>query len=126
MRVYTDSDREIAVNELLYTIKENPSITELTFWNHDINTIIDQANLIRFVAEHPFMVKLNFLGNRIAPQDAVIFIRQHKSLKMFRFQINNQAEYDQLVSQLDSEWKHERENDNDDDLITLTRQIRFF
>lgn len=87
-------------------------------------TNFSRDKLIRFASNHPSMVELNLRSSRIAPGDAVDFVRELISLKQFQFVLNNRSEYDQLVNKLDSEWKHEYQNAYGFDgklLITLER-----
>lgn len=56
--------------------------------------------------------------NRWRINDHIInYIRQHNSLKKFRFDARDRFEYSRLVSQLDDEWNYEIKND----VITLER-----
>lgn len=114
-------NQELTMNEILNTISENPSITKLYVRNAN-KTNISQVDLKRFAFERSFTTKLALSSLPIKPQDAVVFIRQLKSLKMFRFLINDQADYVLLMNQLDSEWKHEHDiRFNGYQLITLKR-----
>lgn len=88
----------MTVNELLNAIKKKPLLTRLTILNDfDTNINLNCDDLMRLSREHPYIVELDLSTQQIALQDAVTFFYQLKSLKKFQFQINDEADYDELV-----------------------------
>lgn len=90
-------------------MNQNPTVKKLTICGYNYVNI-SSANLMRIANERPALIELKLWLFRITPDDAAGFARQMKSLNKFQFQLNDRSEYDQLVNQLDSEWKHEYAN----------------
>lgn len=115
---------EFTMSELLDTISQNPAVTKLRLYTKTI-TIINPDKLDEFIVEHPCMVELDWPSYQLTPEDATNVIGVMESLKMFQFLISGQADYDELVNQLEDEWKdwkHQLEIDlHGRHLVTLSR-----
>lgn len=104
--ILLDDGEEITEEEVLNAIKGNPLITTLDIYTA-ITTKIDHNDLMQYVSEHPNTIELTLINFQTTPQVLINFIRELKSLKVFRFAFDDEADYNQLVSQLDNDWKHE-------------------
>lgn len=59
----------------------------------------------RLISEHAPLVTLKLEPYAFTADDTIKMIQELNALKEFRFQLNNELQYDQFVIQLDSEWQ---------------------
>lgn len=101
---------EMALSTLLRLISGNRCITKLSvvsglgYSDKFVNVNVDEMD--RFAAKHPLLVELDVVSFRFTADNAVRFIGQMTSLKLFKFQVENSFERDCLFEQLDDEWKY--------------------
>lgn len=75
----------------------------LILTNH--KTFVYTNELWRFANERPSMVDLELPGLIITADDAIVFIRQMKSLNRFCFKALDHTEYNRLKNELNDEWQ---------------------
>lgn len=85
------------------------------------DTNINMAEIIRFIDDHPTIVKLKLRNLTFKADDAIFLSRQLTSLKYFRFSLKNLVEFDHFLSQLASEWQHEMSYTNIKDKYIFLR-----
>ena len=95
--------KEITINKLLNMTSKNPFILKLGIMGRNSN--VNAVELNRFIAKHPLIQMLDLNGYCFKADDAIMFIRQLKSLIKFTFRMKEQSECDRLVEQLDDKWK---------------------
>lgn len=104
LQVFNTNGR-MTLTQLSNMIAENPDITK--FWVSSRHQVIVNTNeLWRFANERPAMASLDLSRFIIEVDDAILYVRQMQSLKMFVFKLKENNEYDRLVNQLSNEWKH--------------------
>ena len=104
--------KEITLDKLLNMISGNPLILKLeVIGSKEVN--VNAAELNRFIAEHPLIEELYLDKYRLTADDAIMFIRQLKSLKKFKFRVKEQSECDRLLKVLDDKWKKVIRNGSD-------------
>lgn len=95
---------------LLRLIWENRCITKLSVMiglgYSDTYLDVNTFEMNQFIAQHPSMVELDVLSFRFTADDAIRFISQMTSLKLFKFQVKDRFECDFLLDQLDDAWTH--------------------
>lgn len=105
---------EITFTMMLDMIAGNTSLSELTVFfpfaadarDEQVTYDVRADEITRFANEHRSIVTLNFLMCQFTADDAIIFIRQLPSLKVFSFQFEDVVECDSFINQLDDKWKH--------------------
>lgn len=97
----------ITLTTILDMISGNTSILRLYVFGpfgDAYDTSMDE--LTRFANEHPSIISIRLAKARLRADDAVKFIRQMKSLRIFSFNVRDRSDYVCLIKQLDNEWKH--------------------
>lgn len=94
----------INFTELLNVISGNPFLLNLFISQNHGRVNADE--LKHFTSEHPMIEKLNLRQYELNADDAIAFIRQSKSLKLFEFRVNRTSESDRFLQQLDNKWQH--------------------
>lgn len=101
---------KITFLKLLRLIWENRCLTKLSVMiglgYSDSFVDVNMFAMNQFAVKHRSMIELDVLSFRFTAGDAIHFIRQVTTLKLFKFQVKNRFERDCLVEQLDDEWKH--------------------
>lgn len=99
------------LNELSNLIENNRNIRNLKVeLKSNIMPVLDKITVTlpdvqQFVNRHRAMVELELLSFRLTGVEmALLVVRRLASLKLFRFEIANRSEYEDMVSQLDNEW----------------------
>lgn len=125
LKLFFRNDIKLKMSTLLKMIRKNTSISKLTRYDLD-NKIIDvnEDELLQLASEHPEMIELHLSDCLLKGENAIRFFGQLNSLKWFQFRIKERFEYDQLVTNLDSNWGHEYlidENNTTQYIITLKK-----
>lgn len=89
---------------MLNFIEGNPMIRELHVFG-DGKVDVMPSEVKRLMSEHAPLVTLKLEPYAFTADDAIKTIQELNALKEFRFQLNNELQYDQFVIQLDSEWQ---------------------
>lgn len=105
LEIHTSDYPEMSIVTLLNMIKDNQSIRKLIVQMGRYSEIVNPLEMQQFVNEHPTVRKLDFQNYNFTADIVIGLIRQLNSLKKFRFQIINAAEYDRFVSELAGQWQ---------------------
>lgn len=95
---------ERTLSTLLDFIQSNPMICDLHVHGDDSVGVMP-SEVMPLISEHAPLVKLHLETYSFMSDDVIKMIQELNSLKEFFFQMNCQLQYDQLVTQLDSEWQ---------------------
>lgn len=100
--------RKMAIKRSLDIIKGGRSIVKLKiFYYGNVAMGIKINDVKRLAREHPLLVEVIMPKHEFNVDTAMMAIQHLKALKIFRFVVANQLEYENIVKRLDSGWHHE-------------------
>lgn len=108
-----------SIESLLDMINANPFISTLILLGSNFKA--NSMGLKRLARERPMLEVLRFHFFPITADDAIMLIRQLRSLKLFEFLLRDTSERDRLVNQLDNEWQPDIRIDSPYRTLKLTR-----
>lgn len=98
------------MKQSLDIIEFNGSISKLKISYCFRDICVTPTDSKRLVRDHPLLVELHLPQHKFEAKAVMILVRQLNALKMFRFKVKSQSVCDEILKQLDNEWRHELSN----------------
>lgn len=102
--IYMCTRNGITLSKLSCVLKDNPHICNLKV-TFGYPLTVSKSEIQQFVDEQPSLVELEFKNPTFTVAAVLLVVHQLKALKLFRCKISNRSVYDNIVSQLDSQWR---------------------